>query len=447
MQKKRKTQLKKYTMKNLKTVLTITLIVCSSFLMAQRSDSRLNDLFAKQDFFELNKQYPLLKKRASEQFQLFMGAYVNSYFNKPAEANENIRQLYDKYPDWAPEVYHLIFSIMIADNELNMQNYNKMASTYKQIIEQYAPQYDSIFLNSWENIYKMFAPLADVPPMEVTYSKKTIKIPLKQDTHGLLNMPVYTGENNTDTLYFLVDLGSGMSAIEERFAEALKVKILADSILVSDVYDSHYQYIKIGVADELNLGEIQIKNVAFLIFPDRIVADFFPDDEVYALFGLPVMQLLEKIELSKSTLLISPSPKQLKKTQNILLSNGQMFVHTKTQKAFLSMHFDSGRSISMLTQNYLSKTLDTAGLIFKSIDTMLVVDGKEIHHTEPEKALKTDFVCHIGGKRVPIPFVHVETQDYLPGSRILPDGVLGTDLIMNNKKVIIDFKNMYFEVK
>jgi hypothetical protein len=434
-------------MKNLKIVLTITLMLCSSFLMAQRSDLQLNDLFAKQDFFELNKQYSLLKKQASEQYRLFMGAYVNSYFNKPAEANENIRQLYDKYPDWAPEGYPLFFSLMAVANEINMQKYDKAASIYTQIIEQYASVYDSISLSVLINLQKMFTPLADVPPMEVTYSKKPIKIPLKQDTHGLLNMPVYTGENNTDTLYFVVDLGSGMSAIEERFAETLKIKTLADSILMSDVYDSPYRYIKIGVADELNLGEIQIKNVVFLIYPDRIVADFFPDDEVYALFGLPVMQLLEKIELSKSTLLISPSPKQLKKTQNILLSNGQMFVNTKTAKTFLFMHFDPGRNISMLTQNYLSKTLDTAGLIFKPIDTMLVVDGKEIHHTEPEKAVKTDFVCQVGGKKISIPFVYVETQDYLPGNYIPPDGVLGVDLILNNKKVIIDFKNMYFEVK
>jgi hypothetical protein len=410
--------------------------------MAQQSDWKLGDLLSKQNYFYLNEQYPLLKKQASKPYQLLTEAYLNCFFNNPTASNENIRELMSKYYNWLPISYQLPLALMAAENEMSVQNYNKAASVYTQIIEQCRPYYDSISLAWLINSHKICASLVDVPPMEVIYNQKHAKIPLIRDTWSLLKFPVYTynEKKRTDTLYFMWDLGTNFSAMEERYMEFLKVKILSDSILISDPY-GNYKYGKIGVVDELDLGEIQIKNIVFVIIPGRFT-EHYPDDEMYAIFGLYAMKMLENMQITKSTLLISPSPKQFKKTQNMLLSNGSIFVNTKTTKTSLCMHFDSGRNISILTNNYLSKTGDTTNLI---IDSVFVEDRKEMRKTIMIQ--KTNFTCQISNKKLSFPLIHIETQDYLPNYSILSDGVLGTDVILNNKKLTIDFKNMYFKVR
>jgi hypothetical protein len=411
--------------------------------MAQQSDLKLKELLSKQDYFALNEQYPLLKKYASKQYQLFTESYLNYFFNKPTESNENIRQLFNQYSNWLSSEYQIPFSFLAAENEMKMQNYNKTASIYAQLIEQINPYDDSVFFSSFVNAHKLYASLADVPRMEVVYSQKQTKIPLNDISWGLLTLNVYTGENYTDTLHFTLDFGASFSMIEEKYAEVLKIKILADSILIANIHGSN-KYAKIGVANELNLGEIQLKNVIFLVSSDRII-DIYPDDEMYALLGINVLQLLENLQFTKSTLLISPSPKRAKTVPNMLISQTSLFIHAKTPNTSLNLHFDSGRNSSFLNKNYLSKSReDTANL---TIDTGFVAIGYGSEYQKLKMFRKTDFVFQIDNKAISFPSIYIEMGNNLPNNMIPSDGVLGVDVITNHKKVTIDFKHMYFMVK
>jgi hypothetical protein len=66
-----------------KSTLFIFIFIGFQYLTAQVSDWKLSELLSKQDYWELNKQYPSLKKQASEQYQLFIEAYLNYFSISP----------------------------------------------------------------------------------------------------------------------------------------------------------------------------------------------------------------------------------------------------------------------------------------------------------------------------------------------------------------------------
>jgi hypothetical protein len=426
--------------KFLKSILFIVFITQSYFLSAQNADMQLRELMGKEDYFALNEQYPLLKTQTSEPYQLLTEAYLNTFFNNPLKANENIQKLFFKYSNWLPIENQLFLTQLMIVNEINMQNYNKVVSIYTQLIEQLTPHYDSLSLSFLINNHKLYTSLINVPHIEVHHAKKQTKIPLSKDSWGLLTLPIYAGKTFTDTLAFTLDFGATLSIIEEKYVDIVGIRVLDDSIFISDLYGaSHYG--KIGVADVLNLGEIQIKNVVFLISPHRIL-DAYPDNEMYAILGFPVLHALEKLQISRSALLISHTKKQNKSSSNMLTSNFSLFVQAKVPKASLCLHFDSGRNGSNLTRNYLSKCQENiADFATDTISIGLLSGIKKM-----EVFTKNNFVCRIGKRRLSFSSIYIDTADYLQGN-IPCDGVLGLDILLQHKKIIIDFKNMYFEVK
>jgi hypothetical protein len=400
---------------------------------------KLNDLFAKQDYWTLNEQYSVLKKQASKQYQLFTEAYLNYFFNKPEQSNDNIRQLFASYSNWISNS-SVSLCFMAASNMLTLQEYAKTASIYAQFIEQTETDLDSLSLYIYKNQHKLYKSLENIPPMQVFKSQKQTKIPLRKDIFGLLTLPVYSGKEKKDTLNFTIDFGANFSMIEEKFANIFNIRILSDSILIGTPHGS-YDYGKVGVAEEIHLGNISITNVIFLIAPNRIV-DYYPENEMNAILGLPVLLALENLQITNSDLLISTS-KQKKCVPNMLMSNSSVFVQTKSSNQSLCMHFDSGTINSSLKKNYLSKNKDNIDVSGK--DSVSIAAWGEAQKIERLKI--PNFSCNIGNKTLQFPLIYLEMGDYLSNNFVSADGVLGLDILSQHKKIVIDFKNMYFQIK
>jgi hypothetical protein len=278
--------------------------------------------------------------------------------------------------------------------------------------------------------------------MSVVYGKKLTKIPLNKDSFGLLTLPVFIGKEKSNTLHFTLDFGANLSMIEEKYIDNFNIQIVSDSILVANPYGS-YSYVKIGVAKELYLGDILVKNVIFLIYPNRIM-DIYPENEMNAILGMPVLQALENLQISNSSLSISPLSKSGKQQPNMLISNSSLFVHAKSSNnKSLSLHFDSGTDETHLNKNYLSKNQENVHKFIADSIHRAVFGG-----VQKINILKMPyFSCKIGHKNLHFSSMCIEMTDYL--SDYFPiDGVLGLDIITQHKKVvIIDFKNMYFQIK
>ena len=425
------------------TVFFVLFILHLQYLTAQTSDLQLSELLNKQDYWALNEQYPLLKKQASRQFQLYTEAMLNHFFNKPEQSNENIQEILTDYPDWLPIEVQNYLALTVAANALNMQDYAKAASIYGQYIEQMESYLDSSSMAAYKSAYKLYKSLENTPPISVVYGQKQTNIPLSKDTFGLLTLPVMIGKEKSNMLNFTLDFGASLSVIEEKYVDGINIRILSDSISINNPYGSFDGYTKFGVAEEIYLGDILVKNVIFIIYPDRII-DVYPENEMNAILGLPILQALENLQISSTVLSVSSVSKPSKFKPNMLIFNSSLFVHAKSSKnKSLRMHFDSGSDDSHLNKNYLSENQEDVGhFIADSIHKAALGGIQKIGILK-----MPHFSCKIGNKKLHFSSMYIEMADYLSGYFPI-DGVLGLDLITQHKKVIvIDFKNMYFQIK
>jgi hypothetical protein len=409
-------------------------------------------LFANQDFFTLQKEYPTLKKSASQLGLLYMEFYLNSYFNKPEEAMKNVERVTANAHTWLSGEEHLQLSYLIADNCAKMQNYTDAASVYEQLVEQLSLYWDSNALKPYQEMALFYNILGMASPMEIIYPEQTT-IPLKQDSAGLFTIEICTPDTGSIKFDFVMDFGANFCMIEEQYIEDLNIKIIADSIIIVKGGAGKGVYSKIGIAEEIYIGEIKLRNVPFLVF-DKII-DFeaeLKNDTVFqrltdygikGIIGYHVLQAFEHLTIEKTKMVVSKYYEKPKQIPNMISFSYLTYIHVISSRKSLLMLFDSGSPESELNNNYLLKNhKENKNFIADSIEKAHLMDTQIFKYY---KKKNFQFQCKIGNKKIHFPDIKI--YDYLGIFPLLIDGMFGTDIISNNKQIIIDFKNMYFEVK
>ena len=438
---------KKLDSMNIRKSLIIVLVTLTiPVLHAQSTDVQLNALLGSGNFFKLKEEYPKLKEKSSEAIQLFVEAYLGSYFNQPEQANENIRlifQFYSEYPDiFTPELQLSLYYFM-AENEARIQNYKNAASIYAQLIEQLADFLDINALNAYKEMYRFYNSLQNVSQMEISYTGTNKTIPLKRDTVGLLTLSV-NSNNLNENFDFVLDFGAGFCMVEEKYANSLGIKVLADSVFVRTGIGT-VEYSKMGIADEITIGDVKVKNVIFNLSPDKIV-DKLPDSisnyKITGIIGFPVLRAFGHLIITDSQLVISKSPVSLIHSSNMMMCGNELYVQTVSAEDTLLMLFDSGSGDSYLTSYYLSNRDINKENLEKSTRGRISYGGMR----EFEIYKKADFSCQIGVKEFVFPSIDIHIENFQV-STLLIDGVIGQDVIKQSSATIIDFKNMYFQIK
>lgn len=422
----------------MKKLFILFFILITFSLHSQDAELRLSYLFSKNDFFKLKDEYKQLKEKTSKPMQLFIESYLCSYFNQPEEANENIKSILAEYPDFLTAEHQLNMALLLSDNELKLQNYKNSASIYAQLIEQLTPYWDENSMKPYKSMYRLYNSLQNVKPMEISYLKypHNTTISLKKDSVGLITLPV-NSNNSVEKLDFILDFGAGFCVTEEKYADSLGIKILADSIMSTTAIGTTV-YFKIGVADEILIGNIKIKNVIFLLSSNKILDNLpqsFASYEIYGIIGFPVLQILEKLTLTNSILTVSKSYNNSEYTSNMIICNNILFVQVVSQNDTLLMQFDSGTTNSYLTNRYLLKE-NAENLTMNSIKKGSVNGIKEFRVYK-----KQNFSCRIGTKDIVIPLIDIYIDD-LQTTSLPIDGVIGQDIMRECKTITVDFKNM-----
>jgi predicted aspartyl protease len=414
-----------------KLIIFITLVF-SAVLYSQNADEQLDSLLSNNDIFKLKEKYLSLKAEVSEPMQLLIESNLCSFFNQPAKSNEKIDLLFSKYSDWSQN-YQLQMALLMADNNAKLQNYQDVASIYAQLIEQLSPYLDEITLNSFEIMHRIYNSLQNVNSMEISYAATDNTIPLKRDSAGLLTIPVSQFD-------FVLDFGAGFCMIEEKYAASFGIKILSDSIIVRAGTGEHV-HSKIGIADEIIIGNIKAKNVIFLISPDKILKNLperLSNYEIHGIIGFPVLEAFENLILTDSQLIISKSLADTAHLSNMIIANNALFVEVITSEDTLLMQFDNGATDSYLTNRQLS---DCGDMTTDSVKT-----GSYNSMRVFKTCKKSNFFFQIGTKKIFIPVMDVYI-DKIEDTNIPVDGVIGQDIIRKNKETIINFKSMYIDFR
>ena len=321
-----------------------------------------------------------------------------------------------------------------ADNYAKMFQYKQAAESYKKTIDNYGNLLGETAI-LYQNTVQRFRALSETEPTQIFIPHDT-KIQMTSDKKGLPHVQVRTPK---DTVLLGFDTGAGLSVVTKSVASRLGIKILVDSIIAGGAA-ANTEYMSIGVADTLYLGDILYKNVVFGIFEDEKLTFSEHDYMINGTFGLPEIKALSSMKIYKNNIL--EIYKNTEKHKSNIMFSGTQNIIVQANDSLLFL-LDTGANDTSLSINYYNKNkeyVDKAGEF-----TTKIVHGMGGSKEFSIYKLK-EFPIKIDTSTTILPEIPNFT---VPTSVIWYeyDGTLGQDVILKYDYMLLDFKNMYLSLE
>jgi len=275
--------------------------------------------------------------------------------------------------------------------------------------------------------------LKEFPPQKM-YLTDDVTIPISRNQFSHVIMQVAGNGQPED---FVFDTGAMFSAVSESCAERLGIRILQSAVDVGTSINSKVQS-KVGVADKLQIGDLLIENVAFLVLPDEMLS--FPQVNyfIHGIIGFPVMYQMKEITIQQDeSLTVSARPKK-RDLRNLFLDGLSPIVQFEAEGDTVLFQMDTGANTSDFSEKYFSANKDK--ILEKGTSRMGKMGGaggiidREMYDLENVR-------LKIGGQEFTIPTITVlpDKSSFLENY----DGNLGQDVLMYFNKFILNFESMY----
>ena len=426
---------------NLKRFLLATFFAFNSSLLCfpQSSDEKIYELIAKSDYFTLKKEYPKLEKDAHEFVQLYATSFLNSFFNKPIDANNSINKLLSSYISVLEMEHFVALVCFMAENYAILHDWESAASVYEQLIEKTSQHLDEKLLaDITRRLKERCIPLKKLPKFEVDFSK-TYTIPFQQNEFNHITFPVKINDNILD---FILDFGVDMSMIHEKYAEDMGIEYIADSLYMPSLVNSEaHLFVKLGFAKEMQIGDMILYNVPFYITPEPIIEmpGEYENSEIKGIIGLSVIQSCKNLNFQKEekTIIINSNSTEKSIESNMMLFNGRVITVCYNDNDTLLMIFDSGATKTQLLDNYYKKHKNSQNKWEKSAVGQGGFGGYKIF----ESYTLEDFSLGIATAKFSLEniYILVGHQWEFP---LAIDGILGMDIFEKANGLLVDFENM-----
>ncbi len=414
-------------------------------LKAQSADERIGELINQSDYFELDKQYPVLKDNMqSEMLKLMAEGLLQFYFNQPKEANKTIGKLLTNHQAEMGLENSLGMTTIVLKNLITMEKYDDAIKASSSLIEQIKPYVDKSTIDGFESIYDMASQLKNCQPTELVRSEKDVEVPLTIEEVGrgeLMYIPVKV---NGIEKSFIFDTGcAAMNYVSEEFAHELGIKIVYDSLHIKGVGGSAYG--GIGVADSLTIGDITHYNPLFIVAPET------PADTIYkvnAVLGAGFLNAVGEIQVypNESKLKFPAKETSIPASgRNMLLNEGQPYLKVFSRGEYLTFHFDTGNTKSTLFNRYYQRHKDYVEENGeKSNSTSGGFGGiytKEVYRL-PSFTVKLE-----DSKPAILKKVEIESDDTGFQGWQSEDGSLGMDFLRSFDRVTINYRSMFVKTE
>jgi predicted aspartyl protease len=313
-----------------------------------RTAKYIDSLIQKKSFFKAREHFNARQSELIEFDKLLIGASLDNAFNKLAASNAKIERLFAEYNNRLTDTstYSLLNIRQI--NYSKQFEYRMANASIGEIIELYTYLLTDKEKKDFENTSKIWRALANQPKQEVIIKNHTV-LKLKRDKAQLTNLEVKSGKKKCD---FIFDTGANISTCTQSTARKLKMKMLEAEIKVTSITGLK---VKSGLAicPKLEIGDIVVKNVVFLVFPDEALAVPQIKYQINGILGFPVIEALGEVQLTQKDEFIVPLKQTIvgPEQKNLALDFLTPIIEIKGD----SYSFDTGADETMLYNTYYNK--------------------------------------------------------------------------------------------
>lgn len=257
-----------------KFLIILLSVLSSQMLSAQQPDQRIGDLINTEDWFGLEKEYPLLKDSMEVPFlKVVAEVMISRNFNQKERALGCLNELLSNYQsDLGAGVFNFI--ILRAQLLEEMGRYAEAADFMKNVLDQLKGQGVTEGLDAMEYYHQHVNVLRDLPALNLSRPDHDVSVPFtlkelkpkriepwmrKKDERNpdaksiLISVPVTL---HGETIPFHFDTGAGMTFVTEKFVREKGLPLIEDSV----IYTGNSKGLRTFI-DSLQIGEITVRNI------------------------------------------------------------------------------------------------------------------------------------------------------------------------------------------
>lgn len=297
----------------------------------ERSSTDLEDLarlYGTRDYFTLRERLGEPADDESPSLVVLRAGTAHA-FNDPGRSNALLASILSSPGSVSDSLLHEARRIAFR-NALRLHSYAEAADLVELLLTEPPAFVDSTRLRDFRNMRRFADALRDVPPETVARRART-----RLELVGRGHVRVTVNDSVRD---YPLDTGANLSTLIRSEAEALGLEIREAGVEVGTATDVRVTA-DVAVADRLRLGEIELRNVAFLVVPDEVLT--FPGLVIRGIVGFPVAEAMGELRFGDGAIEV-PGEVPARSTRNLALHQLTPLVRVGYGGDHLVCRFDTG---------------------------------------------------------------------------------------------------------
>jgi len=404
--------------------------------LSTSADRSLRSLLDQHDYFKLETQVKQYRDSLDDDKRLYFQAYLDNAFNHNLDCIADVDSLLKNYVADFPDSIKVQLSRLQSDSYFKTYQYAKAAQTDSGILKHYAKGLSKDVIDDIKNDILSRGALKNIAPQQ-TIIKTNTTIPWTRDKLGLIEIPVTC---NAVAYSGIFDTRANISTITKTYAAKLGLHILPVTYNEGSGATGIQFKTGMGIADELTIGGIVIKNVVFQVMPDSILYIAQIKYQLNMIIGFPVIEQMKEVDIYKDGRMVIPQTPVQNNLHNFALDGLNPVIALKAGNDTLAFNFDSGASSSVFYAAYFNRYKAT---VLKNGITKTVGFGGAGGSQKKAVYILPKVKLTVGDKMVTVDSVSVLTSKITPDEKLY--GNIGQDFTNRFNEVIYNFKYMYMK--
>ncbi|MEO6406868.1 MAG: retropepsin-like aspartic protease [Ferruginibacter sp.] len=401
-----------------------------SFSQTKLSSS-LKQLSQQNQFAKMDN---LNKKVNNKDYYLYKAIFAN-VCNKPEISILYLDSLKNNYIGNTYE-----FAKLKYDNYIKLFNYDKAYSMSRTLTSTFQKHFTKAELIDEINAQRIWKTVRNKPTQYIGQFS-TIILRTSKDMAGLTTTMV--SANNTISS-FVFDTGAGISCITETIANKMNVMLMPGKNITVQSLTGQGCKIKVGMTPYLNIGDLKLKNVLFLVYPDSAFTFGNGAYTINGIIGFPIIKELGTIIIEKERITCSKILKAGSNERNLFVDQLRAIIMLTYEGKTIPFNFDSGAKTSLFNKSFYQSFqvyLDSIGIM--AINKASGAGAKEVVTNVLQVKGQT---LYLNQKKIQIPVMTIDKNNYGVYGKV-NYGNIGQDLIGQYKKLTISFDQNYVELE
>lgn len=438
----------------LKTIVIFLLSLLSSqVIYAQQPDQRIGEFINTEDWFGLDKEYPILKDSMQVPFlNVVAEAMIARNFNQKERALEALNELLSNYQsDLGAGVFNFI--ILRAQLLEEMGRYAEAADFLKNVLDQLKGQGVTQGLDGMDYYYQQVNALRELPAQSMSRPNHDVSVPFalkelkpkrieswmrKKDDRNpdaksiLMSIPVTL---HGETIPFHFDTGAGMTFVTEKFVREKGLPLIGDSV----IYTGNSKGLRTFI-DSLQIGEITVRNIIAGVGLEK-ESELLDLVGVGPILGRDVITAIGEIQIcmDDSTMMFPFKPSPMPACGRNMLYNSH--VEATIDEENLRFLFDTGNASNNACYLYAAYYNSHREVVDKVATTDSISGGGYGSAGAREMKVIRPFSLSIGNTPIQLVEAVVDEESSLTDDHC--HGNIGIAAVLQHRKTILNFRNMF----